>query len=237
MVTRQRHEFPADFSIRYFQPGNTWRRAAIRPGHAAGIEKQNTTASFIARNVRMGVQENIYIIRRMIGWNVLQSEFQTASQKINDKRPLKIGIAISAHDDHARTNRAKLVKNRFRTNIAKMPDFIGIFGHFLHAIREPIVRVGENEDTQRAFRFVHIFKRKFECSRIKTKAPTLLKRYGCMQLADYRRGTQLNLADTADSADSKCFTDDSTRSLSRVGSSQPGNSPFGFARPALSELL
>ena len=59
----------------------------------------------------MGVQENIYIIRRMIGWNVLQSEFQTASQKINDKRPLKIGIAISAHDDHARTNRAKLVKN------------------------------------------------------------------------------------------------------------------------------
>jgi len=110
-ATRQRHEFPADFSIRYFQPGNTWRRATIRPGHAAGIEKQNTTASFIARNVRMGVQENIYIIRRMIGWNVLQSEFQTASQKINDKRPLKIGIAISAHDDHARTNRAKLVKN------------------------------------------------------------------------------------------------------------------------------
>ena len=128
-------------------------------------------------------------------------------------------------------------QERFRTNIAKMPDFIGIFGHFLHAIREPIVRVGENEDTQRAFRFVHIFKRKFECSRIKTKAPTLLKRYGCMQRADYRRGTQLNLADTADSADSKCFTDDSTRSLSRVGSSQPGNSPFGFARPALSELL
>src|SRR5947208_12372825 len=145
-VTRQRHEFPADFSIRYFQPGNTWRRAAIRPGHAAGIEKQNTTASVIARNVRMGVQENIYIIRRMIGWNVLQSEFQTASQKINDKRPLKIGIAISAHDDHARSNRPQLIKNRFRANVAKMPDLNSIFGYLPHVRRQTIVRVSENED-------------------------------------------------------------------------------------------
>ena len=101
----------------------------------------------------MGVQENIYIIRRMIGWNVLQSEFQTASQKINDKRPLKIAVAISAHDDHARTNRAKLVKNRFRANIAEMPDFIGILGHFLDDIRQMIVRVGENKDAQGFFGF------------------------------------------------------------------------------------
>src|SRR5207247_9126460 len=101
-VTRQRHEFPADFSIRYFQPGNSWRRAAIRPGHAAGIEKQNTTASFIERNVRMGVQENIYIIRRMSGWNVLQTEFQSSSQTRNDRRRRKMGTAISAHDEHAR---------------------------------------------------------------------------------------------------------------------------------------
>jgi hypothetical protein len=101
--------------------------------------------------MRVGVQEDIDIIRRMIGRNVLQPEFQTATPKINDKRPLEIGIAISAHDDHARTNRAKLVKDRFSAHVAKMPDFIGIFDHCLHVIREPIVRIGENEDAQGFF--------------------------------------------------------------------------------------
>ena len=99
------------------------------------------------------MQEDIDIIRRMIGRNVLQSEFQTATRKINDKRPLKIGIAISAHDDHARTNRAKLVKNRFRTNIAKMPDFIGMFGYLLNAIRQTIVCVGKNKNPSEFFGF------------------------------------------------------------------------------------
>jgi hypothetical protein len=94
----------------------------------------------------VGVQKNIDIIRRMLGRNVLQPEFQTATPKVNDKRPLEIGIAISAHDDYARTNRSKLVKNRFRTNIAKMPDFIGMFGYLLYTIRQTIVRVGENEN-------------------------------------------------------------------------------------------
>jgi hypothetical protein len=103
--------------------------------------------------MRVGVQQHIDIIRRMIGRNVLQSEFQTATHKINHKRPLEIGIAISAHDDHARANRAKLVKNRFRTNIAKMPDFIGMFRYPLYAIRQTIVRVGENENPSGFFGF------------------------------------------------------------------------------------
>jgi hypothetical protein len=101
----------------------------------------------------VGVQENIDIIRRMIRRNVLQPESQTAPPKINDKRPLEIGIAISAHDDHARTNRAKLVKNRFRTNIAKMPDFISMFCYLLYTIRQTIVRVGENENPSGFFGF------------------------------------------------------------------------------------
>jgi hypothetical protein len=101
----------------------------------------------------VGVQEDIDIIWRMIWRNVLQSEFQTATPKINDKGPLEIGIAISAHDDHARTSRTKLVKNHFRTNIAKMPDFVGIFGHLLHTIREPVVCVGENENPSGFFAF------------------------------------------------------------------------------------
>ena len=103
--------------------------------------------------MRVGVQEDIDIIRRKIGRNVLQPEFQTAARKINDKRPLEITVAISAHDDHARPNRAKLVKNRFRTNIAKMPDFIGMFGYLLNIIRQTIVRVRENENPSGFFGF------------------------------------------------------------------------------------
>jgi len=97
------------------------------------------------------MQENIDIIRRMIRRNVLQSEFQTASHKVNDQRPLEIAVAISAHKRNARTNRAQFVENRFHANIAKVPDFIGIFDHCLHVIREPIVRIGENEDAQGFF--------------------------------------------------------------------------------------
>ena len=98
------------------------------------------------------MQENIDIIRRLIRRNVLQSEFQAASRKIDDKRPLEIAVAISAHKRDARSDRPQFVKNRFRANIAKMPDFIGIFGHFLHAFRKTIVRVGENKDAQDTFR-------------------------------------------------------------------------------------
>ena len=93
-------EFPSDFSVRDFKPGNAWRRAAVGPGHAAGIEKQNATAPFVARDVRVPVQENIDIIRRSIRRNVLQAEFQPTSRKVENQRPLEIAVAISAHNDH-----------------------------------------------------------------------------------------------------------------------------------------
>ena len=92
------------------------------------------------------MQENIDVVRLSIRRNVLQSEFQAASRKIDDKRPLEIAIAISAHKRDARSDRPQFVENRFRANVAKMPDFVGILGHFAHAIRETIVRVGENKD-------------------------------------------------------------------------------------------
>ncbi len=94
----------------------------------------------------MPVQENIDIIRRSIRRNVLQAEFQPASHKVENQRPLEIAVAISAHNDHARSDRPQFVKNRFRANIAKMPDLISVFGHLPHALRQTIVRVGENKD-------------------------------------------------------------------------------------------
>jgi hypothetical protein len=179
MASAKRHELPINFSVRNFKPGNARRRSTIRSCHAAGIEKQNATASFVTWNMCMTVQENIDIIRRSIRRNVLQPEFQPVSHNIADQWPLKIAVAISAHSDNGRSDRPQLVENRFRANIAKMPDFIGVFGHFLHAIGQSIVRVGKNEDTQNAFRFVHSFKRKFECVQaLRQKAATLLKRDG-----------------------------------------------------------
>jgi len=153
MVQRQLDKLPANFSARNFKPGNTWRRAAVGPGHAAGIEKQNATASFVARDVRVPVEENIDILHRMIRWDVLKSEFQPSSHKIADQRPLEIAVAISTHNDHFGSNRPQLIKNRFRANIAKMPDLISVFGHLLHALRQTIVRVRENEHALSLFGF------------------------------------------------------------------------------------
>jgi hypothetical protein len=99
------------------------------------------------------VQENIDIIRRLIRWNMLQPEFQTASHEIDDKRPFKIAVAIATHKSDARPDSAQLVKDRLRANVAKVPDFIGVLGHFAHAIGQPIVRVGENKDTPRFLQF------------------------------------------------------------------------------------
>ena len=93
----------------------------------------------------MPVQENIDVIRRMIRRNVLQAEFQPTSHKVENQRPLEIAVAISAHNRDARSNRKQFVENRFRANIAKMPDLISVFGHLLHALRQTIVRVRENK--------------------------------------------------------------------------------------------
>jgi hypothetical protein len=146
-MSAQRHELPIDFSVRYFKPRNAWRRTAVWPGYAAGIEKQNATSPFVARDVRVPVQENIDIVRWSIRRNVVQTEFQPASHKVENQRPFEIAVAISAHNRDAWSNRTQLIKNRFRANIAKMPDFISVFGHFAYALRQTIVRVGEDEDS------------------------------------------------------------------------------------------
>jgi hypothetical protein len=145
-MPREQDELPMDFSVPYFKPGNAWRRATVGPGHATGIEKQNATASFITRDMCVAVQENIDIIWQSIGRNVLQTEFQPVSHTIDNQRPLEIAVAISAHKRNARSDRPQFIKNRFRANITKMPDFIGILGHFDHIIRQTIVRVRKDED-------------------------------------------------------------------------------------------
>jgi hypothetical protein len=139
-------KLPANFPARNLKPGYARWRAPVGPGYAAGIEKQNATAPFVTRDVRVPVQENIDIIRRSIRRNVLQTEFQPVSHKIDDKWPLEIAVAVSAHNDHGRSDRTQLIKNGFRADVPKMPDLISVLRHLLHALRQTIVRVGENKD-------------------------------------------------------------------------------------------
>ena len=100
----------------------------------------------------MPVQENIYIVRRLTGRNVLKTEFQSTADKIDDQRPFEIAVAISAYVSDSGSNRAKLIENAFHTNISKMPDFVCTFTQFLHVFRPAIVRVRQNENVQDIFR-------------------------------------------------------------------------------------
>src|SRR5207247_1826484 len=63
----------------------------------------------------------------------------------------KLLVAVSAHNNHGRSNRPELVENRFRANIAKMPDLISVFGHLRHALRQAVMRVRENKDAFTSF--------------------------------------------------------------------------------------
>ena len=145
MRVSEAHEPPSDFSVRDFKPGHTWRRTAVGPRHAARVEKENPTEPFVARDVRVPVQENIDVIRRMIRRNVLQAEFQPTSLKVENQRPLEIAVAISPHNRDVRSDRPQFVENRSRANIAKMPDLISVLRHLPHALRQTIVRVSENK--------------------------------------------------------------------------------------------
>jgi len=77
-VSAQQDEFPIDFSVRNFKPRNAWRGATVGTGYAAGIEKQNATTSFVTRDVRVPVQENIDILRRPIRRKPMNSTKRSA---------------------------------------------------------------------------------------------------------------------------------------------------------------
>ena len=101
----------------------------------------------MSRYVRVSMQHHIDVIRRLVRWNVLETEFQTTSRKIQDQRPFEIAVAISSHDHCSRPDCTKRVENGFRADIAQMPDFIRASGDFTHAFRQTIVRVREHENT------------------------------------------------------------------------------------------
>ena len=79
-----------------FEHSHAGRCASIRPGHAARVQKQNTLPSFVSRHVRVSVHDDVDIIRRTLRRDVLQTEFQSVTHKIDNQRPFGIAVAISA---------------------------------------------------------------------------------------------------------------------------------------------
>ena len=108
------------------------------------------------------MQQNIGIVGRLARRDVLQTEFQSTAHKIDNQWPLEIAVAISADENDTRSDGAQLIEDCFCANVSKMPDFVCVFGHFLHFFGQTIVRVRQHENAQRLFRFIlHVFQRKF----------------------------------------------------------------------------
>jgi hypothetical protein len=151
MALTKRNEFPPNFSIRDLKPGYARSRTLVGARHATGIQKQNISAPFISRDVRVPMQHNIDAIRWLVGRYMLQTDFQSTSRKIYNQRPIQIAVAISSHDRYSRPDCAKRIEYGLRADIAQMPDFIDAFSDFAYSFRQTIVRVREHENAPRLF--------------------------------------------------------------------------------------
>ena len=92
------------------------------------------------------MQQNIDIVGRLPRRDMLQAEFQSTAHKIDNQRPLEIGVTISAHESDSWTDCAKFVQNPFCADVSKMPDFICISRHLADIFRQTIVRISQNEN-------------------------------------------------------------------------------------------
>jgi hypothetical protein len=138
-----------NFSSSDLEPCNAWRCATVGPGHAPGIEKQNAPAHLVTWDMRVTMQNNVDVIGRVFRRYMLQAEFETASRNIDDKWPVEIAVAVSAHKDNRRPDRLQLLKNGFRADVPEMPDLISAGRHFPQNPGQTIVRVGKNENAPR----------------------------------------------------------------------------------------
>ena len=131
-----------------FEHRDTRRRALVGAGHAAGIEEEHVPLPFMARHVGVAVEENIDVLRRVFWRNVHEPETDAVALQVEHRWPLKIGITIAAHERDRRPDAFHPNEQTGRTNVAQMPDFIHIIRQGLEIVREMIMRVGQDEDSQ-----------------------------------------------------------------------------------------
>ena len=80
--------------------------------------------------MRMTVQDNTDIFRRTLRRNVHKAKANASTHKIDNERPVRIAVAISAHHCHRQPNGAQFIQNPFRANIAEMPDLVRALRQF-----------------------------------------------------------------------------------------------------------
>jgi len=80
------------------QVSNARRCAAIRSRHATGIEKAHAADNFVSRHMGVTMEQDVAVVRRTIGRDVLQSKAQTIAPEIDHNRPIRIAITISPNE-------------------------------------------------------------------------------------------------------------------------------------------
>ena len=101
--------------------------------------------------MRVTVQDNTDIFPRKrsgLRRNVHKAKANASAHKIDNQRPLRIAVAISAHNCHRRTNRAKFIQDAFRANIAEMPNLIRVSHQDRDFLGQTIVCIGQNKNAQ-----------------------------------------------------------------------------------------
>ena len=124
------------------QFGYAPRCAAVRPGHAARIEKEYAAPLFVSGDVSMSMQYHIDIGWRLFRRHMLQAQRQTSALQIERERPLIVAVTIAPNYRNSRSNRPKFVQNMFAADISHVPDLFGIFCQFKNSRRQSVVCVG-----------------------------------------------------------------------------------------------
>jgi len=94
------------------------------------------------------MQNNIDIIGRNIGRNMLQPKLQPIAGKIDNQRPLRVPIAVAADDSQPRTDRTQIVGDRWLAHVAQMPNLIRVARKIENLLRQFVMRVREHEDAK-----------------------------------------------------------------------------------------
>lgn len=92
------------------------------------------------------MQNDIHILRRTLGWNMLEANFFAPAHKIDNQRPIEVAVAISPDHNHRRPNESQLVEDSFPANIAQVPNFVRVSRQDRQFLGKLVVRVRQNKD-------------------------------------------------------------------------------------------
>lgn len=94
----------------------------------------------------MTMQNNIDTVRRHIRRNMDKSKFQIFAAKIDNQRPVRVPIAVSAHNGQRRADCIEVERDCWFANITKVPDLVGLVGKIDNLLRQFVVGVSYDQD-------------------------------------------------------------------------------------------